>query len=184
MIAVEQALARDLATLDDLAERRQIDASSSPRGVEALAGGRPAWAMSSTCAPELLEGAAARALGGERHARDLGADALMVGDRPVLDEVPGGVERVVVIEDARPRRRGSAQMLSSGPPSAPRISRKLLRRTSGKAVERWSVQSERSGFSPGEDGELALEEVAGRRGRRHRCSGRTGRRSYIGTSSA
>ena len=49
---------------------------------------------------------------------------------------------------------GSAQMRRHGPPSAPRISRKVFRRTSGKAVVRWSVQSPRRGIAPGNAGSL------------------------------
>ena len=56
-------------------------------------------------------------------------------------QVPGGGQRRVVVEHARPTAPAGRRGGSSGPESAPRISRYVFSRTSGKMVVRWSAQS-------------------------------------------
>src|SRR5437762_11350607 len=70
--------------------------------------------------------------------------ATRVRTRFFLTRPPPPEPSTLSLHDALPistHSAGSAQMRLQRPPSAPRISRKLLSRTSGKAVERWSVQS-------------------------------------------
>src|SRR6056297_3385313 len=62
--------------------------------------------------------------------------------------------RLVESYSAPTHSAGSAQRRFHGPPSAPRISRNFFRRTSGKAVVRWSSQSAMVGYSPGSAGSL------------------------------
>ena len=93
----------------------------------------------------------------------------------MLDPVPGRVERVAGIEQTDPES-GQGADPPPRPPSAPRISRKLFSRTSGKAVDRWSVQSASVGVSPGSTGNLPSRKSRKLRPpRRYIC--RRGRRS-------
>ena len=68
--------------------------------------------------------------------------------------------RAVLVELADERAAAILDLLDGahserqGPPSAPRISRNRLRRTSGKSVVRWSFQSVIVGSSPGSAGSL------------------------------
>ena len=84
----------------------------------------------------------------EREAGHRIAKLLALLRRPILDEIVSRVEARLMVKQAGPERGQGAQD-AVGPASAPRISKKRLRRTSGNSVVRWSAQSVSVGFSPG-----------------------------------
>ena len=76
------------------------------------------------------------------------AQRMALGQAEILHQVPRGVQRRVVVQQADPECR-AARRWFQGPLSAPRISRNFFSRTSGNAVVMWSFQSRSVGSAPG-----------------------------------
>ena len=74
-----------------------------PAGVEIGAGGEAGRRDVEDPGAKLAHGAAAGDGGFERLGRDGGAEGFAFLDGPMLDEVPGGVERALVVEQADPQ---------------------------------------------------------------------------------
>jgi len=114
MIAVEQALRRDFAAGDDLAQRIEETRLVVSGRVDPLARGKPSMRDVEDLLSQLLEGAAARPFRRQAELGHLGADAVMILDRPVLDLIPCGIERTLIIKQPDPESGERADAVPLG----------------------------------------------------------------------
>ena len=136
MIALQQPLGRRPAGGEHFAQRIEEARFVVARGVEEAARVEPALGDGEDALAE-LRAASRRAGSGRRGpapARRRAAPGARRGSSP--SPRPRRRRARLARRAARPRERARRRSRLHGPPSAPRISRKLLRRTSGKMVER------------------------------------------------
>src|SRR5690349_24955198 len=107
-IFVKQPVSGGHARRDDIAQRVEESALIVARAVEALAAGESVGGDVEHPPREVTHALAVGGHGFKRQLRDVVAELLALPDAPMLDQVPGRIEPVAVVEEANPQRRKPA----------------------------------------------------------------------------
>ena len=159
MELVEQALRGDFAAFDDLVERGEEAGLVVDPAVELAARGKPGAGDVEHLARELLERPPARSARVERELGHLCADAVVVLDRPVPDQVPRRVERARVVKQADPECGQRTDLVPRAPVRAAHLE-EAFQAHFGKSGREVVDPVARARQFAGKRGELARHEVA------------------------